>query len=58
VSTVHDELWIDVDIPEFARVAGAAKRLMEDYPEFKPIPITVSGAYTVTNWAEKQEVWK
>lgn len=57
VSTVHDELWIDTDVDCLAHVGRNAKRLMEDFPEFEPIPITVSGAYTVTNWAEKREAF-
>jgi len=40
-----------------AHVGRNAKRLMEDFPEFEPIPITVSGAYTVTNWADKKEAF-
>lgn len=58
VSTVHDELWIDTDVQSLVEVGKAAKRLMEDFSEFQPIPITVSGSYTVTNWAEKKEIWK
>ena len=57
VSTVHDEVWIDTDVECLAHVGRNAKRLMEDFPEFEPIPITVSGAYTVTNWADKKEAF-
>lgn len=57
VSTVHDELWIDTDVSRFADVAMGAKRLMEDFPDFDPVPITVSGFYTTTNWAEKKEAF-
>jgi DNA polymerase-1 len=56
-STVHDELWIDSDVECVAEVGRNAKRLMEDFPEFDPIPITVSGSYTMTNWAEKKEAF-
>ena len=53
-STVHDEIWVDTDVSCFAEVARLVKREMEDFSEFQPIPIKVSGKYTTTNWAEKK----
>jgi DNA polymerase-1 len=53
VSTVHDEVWVDCDPSCLTDVAVNMKRLMENYPEFHPIPIIVDGQYTITNWAEK-----
>jgi DNA polymerase-1 len=58
ISTVHDEIWADCDASEFAQVAQNGRDIMQAFPEFKPIPILVSGAYTTTNWGEKKEAWK
>jgi DNA polymerase-1 len=53
VSTVHDELQLDCHVSVLTPVCRKIKQLMEDFPEFSPIPIVVDGEYTVTNWAEK-----
>ena len=53
VNTVHDELQIDSAVDCMVTVAKGVKRLMENYPEFSPIPIIADGSYTVTSWAEK-----
>lgn len=58
VSTVHDEVWLDTDPSCLTVVVPKVKQLMEDFPEFHPIPIVVDGQYTVTNWAEKQDLPK
>ena len=56
VSTVHDEIWIDCDPSCLTVVVPKVKQLMEDYPEFAPIPITASADYIDTNWAEKKKL--
>lgn len=56
VNVVHDDIQIDVHVGWLASVARAAKREMEAYPEFHPIPITVDGDYSTTNWAEKKSL--
>jgi DNA polymerase-1 len=54
VSTVHDEIWIDCDTSCLTRVAPQIKRLMEDFPEFHPIPILVDAKYSDTDWSNKK----
>jgi DNA polymerase-1 len=54
--TVHDEIQVDVPIESWKRVAKAVKALMEDYPEFAPIPIVVDIAMSTTTWAEKKKI--
>jgi DNA polymerase-1 len=49
---VHDEVQIDAPVSELLVVARNAKRLMELYPEFDPIPIRVSTKYSSETWAE------
>ena len=53
VSTVHDEIWLDVDPSCLTVVVPKVKQLMESFPEFGDIPIVVDGQYSTTNWAEK-----
>lgn len=54
VSTVHDEIWIDVAIRDMAYTARCVKQIMEDYDEFAPLPVLVEGKYCIRNWAEKE----
>jgi DNA polymerase-1 len=56
IETIHDEIQIDVSLEDLARVAYGAKWIMEDYPEFQPVPIVASEEYSTTHWAEKQEL--
>ena len=53
VGTIHDEISIDCPPGELTIVAPKVKQLMEDYPEFHPIPIVVNGEYSTVNWAHK-----
>lgn len=54
VNTVHDEIQIDCPAGCLTDVVRGVRRLMEDYPEFLPIPIIVDGEYTTKSWADKQ----
>lgn len=54
VNTVHDEIQLDMPREYLPMVMRVCKALMEDYPEFHPIPIIVDAEVTETNWAEKQ----
>lgn len=56
VNTVHDEIQIDCHKSCLTEVVLQAKRMMEDYPEFHPIPIVVEAEITETNWGEKISV--
>lgn len=56
VSTIHDEIQLDVPVEYLTRVAPMVKQLMEDYPEFAPIPIVVDGDYSTTSWADKKSL--
>ena len=55
-NTIHDEIWIEGDIKETAKILSNTKKIMENYPEFAPIPIQVSCFYTTTNWEDKKEI--
>lgn len=52
-NTVHDEIQTDVHRSCLGDVVRESTRLMEDYPEFSPIPILVDTEITETNWGEK-----
>jgi DNA polymerase-1 len=54
VNTVHDEIQLDVARDSVQDVAPHIKRLMEDYPEFLPIPIVVDLEYAEHSWADKK----
>jgi len=56
VATVHDEIQIDCRVEALTAVAGEVKRMMENFPEFAPIPIVVDGEFSITNWAEKKKL--
>lgn len=58
VGNIHDELIIDVDRDHAIQVAEQAKRRMEDFPQFAPIPIIADGEWTATTWADKEDIWK
>ena len=53
VSTVHDEIQLDCRVEALTEVSVAMKKLMEDFPEFSPIPIVVDGEYSTASWADK-----
>ena len=55
VCTVHDEIQIDVHDSVVSIVAYHVKRLMEDYPQFAPLPIITGVEITDTNWSDKKE---
>lgn len=54
--TVHDEIQVDAPVEDWKRVAKGMKALMEDYPEFAPIPIVVDVSKSDTTWAEKKKI--
>lgn len=56
VSTIHDE--ISLDVPKvFARdVSRMCRREMVDFPMFHPVPIEIGGEYSTTNWSEKEDL--
>lgn len=56
VNTVHDEIQIDCPVDCLTRVVKGVKELMEDFPQFSPIPIVVDGAYTTSSWADKVDL--
>ena len=56
VCTIHDELQYDCHISVFPKFCRIVKEEMENYPEFSPIPMLISGEYTTTNWAEKRKI--
>lgn len=56
VSTVHDEIQLDCHIEAMVPVCIGVKRLMEDFPEFSPIPVVVDGEYTTKSWADKAKL--
>jgi len=54
VTTIHDEIQVDTPRECLPEVVKAVKRLMENFPEFAPIPITAEASVTWTNWADKR----
>lgn len=54
VVTVHDEQQVDSHTSILSYIVPKIKTLMEDYPEFAPIPIVVDGEYSTTSWADKK----
>lgn len=56
VTTIHDEIQIDVPIEHMAQLVAGVKERMERYLEFHPVPILTAEDYTVTNWAEKHKI--
>jgi DNA polymerase-1 len=58
VLTVHDENQFDL-APEGAEQAiRELKAVMEDFPQFAPIPILADAEWTSTTWADKKPVWE
>ncbi len=56
VTIIHDDIQVDCPTEMRDYIARGMKKRMEDFPEFAPIPITVDGQYTETNWAEKHSL--
>lgn len=54
VTTIHDEIQVDTPRECLPQVVCAVKKLMENFPEFEPIPITVDTSVIYTNWADKK----
>lgn len=54
VCTIHDEVQYDCCVDVLPKFCKIVKTVMEDYEEFKPIPIIVDSEYTLTNWSEKR----
>lgn len=52
-NTIHDDVQMDTQREALSLVVPKVRQVMEDFPEFQPIPIIVDGEFTVTNWAEK-----
>lgn len=52
-NTVHDEIQIDAPDECVPAVIEQCKKLMEDYPEFAPIPILVDAETSTKSWADK-----
>lgn len=52
-NTVHDEIQLDMPQEYLSQVMQGATALMEDYPEFAPIPIIADAQVTDTHWAAK-----
>ncbi len=50
---VHDEFQIDTPIEIANEVLEGSRAVMQDFPEFHPIPIKVDAQVTGTNWGEK-----
>lgn len=57
VCTIHDEIQIDCHKSIAVDLAKDVKYIMENFPQFYPIPIVVDIQYTETNWREKKK-WK
>ena len=55
VSTIHDEILMDLPTELLPEVTRVVKQEMERYPEFEPIPIKVECAVSTETWADKQE---
>lgn len=54
--TVHDELSVACRGEVFAKVNAGMREIMEDFPQFHPIPILSGLEVTTTNWSAKTEV--
>lgn len=55
-NTVHDEIQVDCPWEYAQQVIGDIGRIMEDVPEFHPIPILADCEITATHWGEKKSV--
>jgi DNA polymerase-1 len=56
-NVIHDDLWTHVNREGAALCAVDKKMIMEDHPEFAPVPIVADGEWTQTRWDEKTDVW-
>lgn len=56
VNTVHDEIQLDMPKKCLPDVLGPCKMLMENYPEFYPIPVVVDAEVTDLDWGHKWEI--
>jgi DNA polymerase-1 len=54
-NTVHDEIQIDCPRECLPLVVAEAKKRMEAFPEFQPIPIIVDADWSDQTWADKRE---
>lgn len=54
-TTVHDELQIDIPRAVEREAVPEIKRLMEDFPQFYPVPILTGVERSETNWSEKEK---
>lgn len=53
-NTVHDEIQIDCPDEHVPQVVAGCRQLMQDFPEFSPIPILVDAETSVASWADKK----
>jgi DNA polymerase-1 len=56
VTTIHDDIGIDSPVRELTKIVPAVRGMMEDFPEFYPIPVLVDGEYSTENWAHKHKL--
>lgn len=52
----HDSVWIDGPKALVREVDPQIRAIMQDAPQFAPIPIVVDGQISETNWCEKREL--
>jgi DNA polymerase-1 len=55
-TTIHDDIQYDIPKAHALPVARAVVALMEDFPEFAPIPIVVDVETSDTDWSRKHEL--
>lgn len=55
VSTIHDEISMDIPHRFVREVLGGVVPLMESYPQFDPVPIMTGAEYSDTNWSEPKK---
>ena len=55
VTTIHDEIQIDIPVDRFHVVAPAVKHIMEDFPELAPLRAETDVEVSTTNWSDKGE---
>lgn len=57
-TTVHDEIQTDVPAHYRDDIARELVGMMENFPQFDPIPILVDAEWSDTNWSEKKKLPK
>jgi DNA polymerase-1 len=57
MNMVHDDNQVDVNIEGAPQCAVDMKMVMENFPQFHPVPIVADGEWSTTTWAEKKPVW-